>query len=210
MTTYRITLLEQPQRTVREIDGALIATKGTTATAIATQFAAAVADEYQLYLLFKTGRVVDIIHGDGAAAEETDVGEPIEIPQGNRLGFHSAHGQARHGAMRLVGERTEVGIDVGDQLVDENRLEGADVEVSEATEPDFVGHAVGHYDEERPDFPFGDQVVHDQVGMALVAPGGFILAPAVLQVQHRISPAQVLVIFGWCVDESSTGRVCAF
>ncbi|MDT8303755.1 MAG: hypothetical protein RQ760_19895, partial [Sedimentisphaerales bacterium] len=62
----------------------------------------------------------------------------IEILQGNRLGFHSAHGEAGHGAMGLIGERTEVGIDVGDQLVDENGLEGTNIKVSEATEPDFI------------------------------------------------------------------------
>ena len=46
------------------------------------EFAAAVADEYQLYLLLETGRVVDIVQGDGSAAEETDVGERVEIASG--------------------------------------------------------------------------------------------------------------------------------
>ena len=35
--------------------------------------------------------------------------------------------------------------------------------------------------------PLGDQIVHDQIGVALVGPGGFVLAPAMLQVQHRIA-----------------------
>ena len=68
------------------------------------------------------------------------------------------------------------------------------LKLAEAAEPDLVGHAVGHHDEEGLDLAFGDQVVHDQVGVALVAPGGFILAPAVLQVQHRISLGRVLVV----------------
>ena len=48
--------------------------------------------------------------------------------QGDRLGLHSAHGQTGHGAMGLIGERAEVGIDVRDQFVDENRLEWIDIE----------------------------------------------------------------------------------
>ena len=47
--------------------------RAATAAAVATQLAAAVAYEYQLHLLSKAGRVVDIVQGDGAAAEETDV-----------------------------------------------------------------------------------------------------------------------------------------
>jgi hypothetical protein len=100
------------------------------AATTATEFAAAVADEHQLDLLLETGRVVDIVQGDAPAAEEADVRELVEVLQGDRLGLHAAHGQAGHGAIGLIGERAEVGIDVGDQLVDENRLEGTDIEIS--------------------------------------------------------------------------------
>ena len=84
------------------------------AATTAAEFTAAVADEYQLDLLFETGSVVDIVHGDGTAAEEPDVGERIEILQSDCPGFHASHRQAGHGAMGLIGERTEIGIDVGD------------------------------------------------------------------------------------------------
>ena len=94
-----------------------------SAATVATEFAAAKADEYQLYLLLETGRLVDIVHGECPAAEEADVGKLVEVRHGDRLGLHSAHGEAGHGAMGLIGERAEVGIDVGDQFVDENRLE---------------------------------------------------------------------------------------
>ena len=40
----------------------------TTAAPVAAEFAAAEADEYQLCLLFKAGRVFDIFQGDGSAA----------------------------------------------------------------------------------------------------------------------------------------------
>ena len=39
------------------------------------------------------------------------------------VGLHSAHGQTGHGAMRLIGERAEVGVNIRDQFVDENGLE---------------------------------------------------------------------------------------
>jgi hypothetical protein len=45
--------------------------------------------------------------------------------QRNRLCLHATHGKAGHGAMRLIGERTEIGVNVRDQLIDENRLNGA-------------------------------------------------------------------------------------
>ena len=50
----------------------------------------------------------------------------------------------------------------------------------------LVGHAVGHHDDERLDLARGDEVVHDQVRVALVPPGVLVLTPAVLQVQHRV------------------------
>ena len=92
-----------------------VAAKG--AASITAQFAAAVADEYQLYLLFKTGRIVDILHRDGAAAEKADVRERVEIFQSDCFGFHATHRQTGHGAVGLIGEGAEIGIDVGDQLV---------------------------------------------------------------------------------------------
>ena len=86
---------------------------------------------------------------------------------------------------------------------------GSILKLAEAADPDIVGHAVGHHDEKGLDLAFGDQVVHDQIGVTLVAPGGFILAPAVLQVQHRISPGRVLVVVGRRVDKRSAGGVGA-
>ena len=48
------------------------------------------------------------------------------------LGFHAAHGEAGHCAIGLIGQRAEVGIGVGNQLVHENGFEGLDVEIPDA------------------------------------------------------------------------------
>ena len=84
----------------------------------------------------------------------------IEILQRDRFGFHSAHRQTGHGTIGLIGECSEIGIDIGDQLVNKNRLEGADIEISEAAEPYFVCHAICHYNEEWPDPVFGGAPRH--------------------------------------------------
>ena len=57
----------------------IAAEAATTAAAVATQLAAAIANEYQLYLLSKTGCVVDIVQGDATAAEETEATAFISI-----------------------------------------------------------------------------------------------------------------------------------
>ena len=72
---------------------------------------------------------VIFVRRDAAAAEDADVGELVEIGQSDLPGLHAAHGQAGHGAIRLVGERAEIGVDEGNQIVDEHALERAEVEV---------------------------------------------------------------------------------
>jgi len=56
-------------------------------------------------------------------------------------------------------------------------------------------HAVGHHDKKGLGFACGYQIIHDQFADPDCS-GGFILAPAVLQVQHRISLGWVLVVVG--------------
>ena len=48
---------------------------------------------------------------------------PGGMLQGDAVGFHSAHGEAGHGAMRLIGERAEIGVNIRNQFADENGLE---------------------------------------------------------------------------------------
>ena len=188
-----------------------VAAETAAADAVGAEFAAAVADEDQLDLLFEACHVSDVGHGDAAAAENADVRKRVEMGQGDRLRLHAAHGKAGHRAMRLVGERAEVGVDVGDQIVDENLLERAEVEAAASaasarnrravrratacrscvrpSRPAEMLPPLFHHDDEWLGFSLGDQVVHDQAGVALAAPAGFIFAGAVLQVEHRITLA---------------------
>ena len=67
--------------------------------------------------------------------------------------------------------------------------------------------AVVHHDDERPGFALGNQVVHDQVRLALGRPAGLILAAAVLEIQHGIAGRRVLLVVGRRVDEAAPRRV---
>src|SRR5207302_10612881 len=66
--------------------------------------------------------------------------------------------------------------------------------------------AVLHHDDEGLRFTLGDQVIHDQAGESLPAPAGFIFARAVLQIEHRVTLARVLVVIRRRVNE--TVAVC--
>src|SRR5208283_6247980 len=50
------------------------------------KFAAAVADEHDLDLLLEGGQIGDVRQGDAAAAEEADMGELVEVGQGDHSG----------------------------------------------------------------------------------------------------------------------------
>jgi hypothetical protein len=70
--------------------------------------------------------------------------------------------------------------------------------------------AVFHHDDEGLGFTIGNQVVHDEVGTALVASAGFIFAHAVLQIEHREALVGVLIIIRRGVNEAVAGRVAGF
>src|ERR1019366_9503562 len=53
-----------------------------------------------------------------ATAEQTDVGELIQIDHRDGCGLPTTHGKAGHRAVVLVGERAEVAIDQRNQIVD--------------------------------------------------------------------------------------------
>ena len=78
-----------------------ITAKKAATTAI--EFPAAKTDKHQLDFLHETGRIVDIIHGEGSAAEETYVRKLIEVGQCDRFGFHTTHRESGHGAVKLIG-----------------------------------------------------------------------------------------------------------
>ena len=93
-------------------------------------FDAAVAEEDDFDLLFEGVHVGDFGGGDGAAAEEADVGECVEVREGDGMSDHAAHGEAGHGAMGLVGEGSESGVNVGDKVMDEDAIVGAGAEAA--------------------------------------------------------------------------------
>ena len=142
--------------------------------------------------------------------------------------------------MRLIGKGAEVGINERDQIIDKNRSETAEVEPASAgtggtSRPAAPGAravgrpahrlargrsttwagsagniAVGHHDDEGPGFACGDQVVHDQAGVTLVAPAGFIFPAAVLQIQHRITLGLIFFIIRRSVNEAAESGIGAF
>src|SRR5204863_9918417 len=67
--------------------------------------------------------------------------------------------------------------------------------------------AVIHHDDERLGLALGNQVVHDQRRAALVAPARLVLAGPVLEIQHRVTGARVLVVVGRRVDVAAARGV---
>src|SRR5580765_2295024 len=104
--------------------------------------------------------------------------------------LHAAHGQAGHGAVWLVRESAKVGVDVGNQVLDDHFLERTEIERATSGRtrarwrrigwPGTTDAAILHDDDEGLRFSLGDQVVHNQTGVALTAPACFIFAAAML------------------------------
>src|SRR5512142_1788916 len=90
---------------------------------VAGILAAAATAEHDLDLLLEPGRVLDIRRGDDPAAEETNMGKFVEILQRDELGFHSAHGEAGHSSIGLIGKRAKVGVNIRDEFTDQYHLE---------------------------------------------------------------------------------------
>ena len=84
------------------------------------QFAAAIAGKHEFDLLLERFQVGDVIRADAAATENADVRERVEVGQCDLLRLHSAHGKSSHRAMRLIRHRAIVGVNVGNQVVDEH------------------------------------------------------------------------------------------
>src|SRR5579859_949295 len=105
---------------------------GITAEAgtITAQFSAAIADEHHLYFVLESNQVGNVCRSDASAAENADVGEFIEIGESDLPGLHPTHREAGHGSIGLIIERTEVGVNERDQIIDKNMLESAEVEAA--------------------------------------------------------------------------------
>src|SRR6185369_13960515 len=71
-------------------------------------------------LLSETWCLANVVRRYNAAAEQADVREQIEVLQRDVVGFCATHGEAGHCAVRLIGERAELGVDIRNQLVAKN------------------------------------------------------------------------------------------
>ena len=162
------------------------------------RFLAAAGEEDEVGL----AAVLEVLGGIDAATQQTVGTERLGTGQGDVARLHAAHGEAGHGAVLLVGLRAEVAVDVGDEFIDENGFKLVPVEGVEATEAHLVGHAVGHDDDERYALAIGDEVVHDEIGVPLIAPGCLVLAPTVLEVEDRVLLLVLLVLRGR-IDEGA-------
>ena len=90
-------------------------------------FAAAVTQEDQFNLLLEVGDVGNGLGGDHAAAEDTDIGESIEVFGRDGAGLHAAHGEPSHGAMVAVGDGAKVPVDVRDDFLKEHLFKSGEL-----------------------------------------------------------------------------------
>ena len=89
------------------------------------------------------------------------------------------------------------------KLVDKHLLKFLSSEFADSSKLEVVGQSVGHHNDERFDLSVGYQVVHYQSGVSLLAPASLVLAPSVLQVEHRES---LLLCLGTLANQLSVCR----
>ena len=124
------------------------------------------------------------------AAEQPRVAEQLRVRQRGHAGMEAAHAQSGHGPVPFIRQHIVVLFNVGDQVLDHDIREQGKV-------PGLafilrLGHAVAHHDDHLFHFPVRQQPVGDPARVSLVDPAGFVLAVAVLQVQHRIRLRRVI------------------
>ena len=113
-------------------------------------------------------RILDLLGGILTAAEQSPVSEHLRSTQGDELRLHTAHREASHSAVPLVGLGEEVLVDMGDKLVDKQLLKLLGSELTDSTELEVVCQTVGHHHNERLDLAVGNEVVHYQSRTALI------------------------------------------
>ena len=148
-------------------------------------------------------------HIEDRAAESAHPRELVQVREGHVEGLVSAPGEAGHRAVLAVRLHAEGLLDVRDDLVEEDGIEGG-AEIlhglpllgAEAV----AAVAVVHHHDHRDALAGGDAVVHDVGHVALLVPAALVLAHAVLQVQHRILLG-ALLIFGRSIDIAGADRL---
>ena len=130
---------------------------------------------------------LDIEVEDGTT-EGSEVRELIEVRQHHIEGLVTTPRESCHGAVLTVALRTEVGIDVRNQIVQQYRIERVTIGLHclSLSERSLDVTALHHHDH-RHSLTAGDSVIHDVLHISLLAPSCLILAHTMLQVEHRIA-----------------------
>ena len=113
--------------------------------------------------------------------------------------------------MLAVGLRAEVGVDVGNQVVQQHGIErcavlAAPCRIAAATEGRLDVAAL-HDHNHRHGLALGNGIVHDVLHLALIHPTGLALAHAVLQVEHGVA-LLALLILGGGIDQGVAPDTC--
>ena len=82
--------------------------------------------------------------------------------------------------MLLVGLCTEVTINIRDQFVHQHRFKLLGRKLIDMSEFHIIRHAIRHYDDERFNLAFGNQIVHNQIRIPLIGPCRLIFSPSML------------------------------
>ena len=96
-------------------------------------FASAIGDEHQFVILLELFHVGDVRRGNAAATEDTDIGEGVHVLGGDGACLHATHRKPSHRAVFLIGLGAIVGVNVGDQVVDEQVLKRAEIHAGHAS-----------------------------------------------------------------------------
>ena len=112
-----------------------------------------------------------MIHVHGSA-ETSDPGKEVWVGEADREGFQAAHAEAGDGAVLAAGQHVVVGLDLGDDLLQERALKEVDVVVDgDSVVPDVkavadeahVAVAERHDEDHGTGFALCDEGVEDEV-----------------------------------------------
>ena len=148
------------------------------------------------------------------AAHRIAAGEQVRVALGIDGAAAAAHGQAHHGAVRLVAVDLVAEFDRGDELLEEEILVGmaGHVEIAVPVVVDVGVAGVGHDDDHRHDFAAGGEFVHHIFHMTRGRPVLVGAVQAVKEVDDRVLPVRRGVVAGGqvYVDVDGTAQKGAF
>ena len=111
---------------------------------------------------------------------------------GDAQGMEGSHGKPGDRAVCAIGKDTVFAFDQGHAVSRQQMVIVAGEEIAGIFVIDVV-HA-GHDNDHFTAFAVRNEVVKDIVDLPLPDPAGFVLAAAVVQVQHRIAPVRIFTV----------------